>query len=175
LGYGDGSLGYSDTPADTPTPFGLFPDVSLSTVFSTLFTDTEQGITKLENDPTAFTVSLDPAASEQSFSDLLSALSADAANPAASLTELVNGISSATSTAYSLLLPTADIVNSLVTSLPAYDTSIFVDTLSNGDLIDALGLPAAATTAIFTLAAGFEVSIISDAASQISADFSGLF
>jgi hypothetical protein len=175
LGYGDGSLGYSDTPADTPTPFGLFPDVSLSTVFSTLFTDTEQGITNLVNDPAAFTVSLDPASSELSFTDLLSALSTDAANPAASLTEIVNGISSATSTAYSLLLPTADIVNALVTSLPAYDTSIFVDTLSNGDIIDALGLPAAATTAIFTLAAGFEVSIISDAASQISADFSGLF
>jgi len=175
LGYGDGSLGYSDTPADTPTPFGLFPDVSLSTVFSTLFTDTEQGITNLENDPNAFTVSLDPASSELSFTDLLSALSNDAANPAASLTEFVNGISSATSTAYSLLLPTADIVNALVTSLPAYDTSIFVDTLSNGDIIDAIGLPLAANTAIDTLAAGFEVSIISDAAAQISADFSGLF
>ena len=50
LGYGDGSLGYSvtpDSPADVPTPFGLFPDVSLSTVFSTLVTDTEQGITNL--------------------------------------------------------------------------------------------------------------------------------
>jgi hypothetical protein len=178
LGYGDGSLGYSvtpDSPADVPTPFGLFPDVSLSTVFSTLVTDTEQGITALENDPTAFTASVDAASSGQSFEDLLSALSADAANPAASFTEFVNAISSAASTAYSLLLPTTDIINSLVTSLPAYDTSIFTDTLSNGDILDALGLPTAATTAIFTLAAGFEVSIIQDAASQIAADFSGLF
>jgi PE-PPE domain len=175
LGYGDGSLGYSDTPADVATPFGLFPDVSLSTVFSTLFTDTEQGITELENDPTAFTAALDPASSEQSFSDLMSALSADAANPAASLTDFVNAISSATSTAYSLLLPTADIVNSLVTSLPAYDLSLFTDNLATGDLLDAFGLPSAATTAIFTLAAGFEVSIIEDAATSISGDFSGLF
>ena len=56
LGYGDGSLGYAvtpDSPADVPTPFGLFPDVSLSTVLSTLATDTQQGITALENDPTA--------------------------------------------------------------------------------------------------------------------------
>jgi PE-PPE domain len=178
LGYGDGSQGYSvtpDSPADVPTPFGLAPDVSLSTVLSTLATDTQQGITALENDPTALMASLDPASSEQSFTDLLSALSADAANPAASFTDLVNAISSAASTAYSLLLPTADIVNSLVTSLPAYDTSIFVDNLSNGDLLDALGLPTAATTAIFTLAAGFEISIVQDAASQIAADFSGLF
>ena len=37
LGYGDGSLGYSgrDSPANVPTPFGLFPDVSPSTVLST--------------------------------------------------------------------------------------------------------------------------------------------
>ena len=50
LGYGDGSLGYSvdaDSPADVATPFGLFPDVSLSTVLSTLATDTQQGITAL--------------------------------------------------------------------------------------------------------------------------------
>ena len=53
LGYGDGSLGYSvtpDSPANVPTPFGLFPDVSLSTVLSTLATDTQQGITAFEND-----------------------------------------------------------------------------------------------------------------------------
>jgi PE-PPE domain-containing protein len=183
LGYGDGSLGYSDTPANVPTPFGLFPDVSVSTVLSTLATDTEQGITAFGNelsDPAALLssldpASLDPASSGQSFTDLLSALSADAANPAASLTDIVNGISSAASTAYSTLLPTADIINSLVTSLPAYDVSLFTDNLSNLDLVDALGLPLAADTAIVTLAAGFEVSVLSDAASQIAADFSGLF
>ena len=183
LGYGDGSLGYSDTPANVPTPFGLFPDVSLLTVLSTLFTDTEQGITAFGNelaDPAALLSSLDPASldlasSGQSLTDVLSALSADAANPAASLTDIVNGISSAASTAYSTLLPTADIINSLLTSLPAYDVSLFTDNLSNGDLVDAAGLPLAADTAIVTLAAGFEVSVLSDAASQIAADFSGLF
>jgi PE-PPE domain len=178
LGYGDGSLGYAvtpDSPADVPTPFGLFPDVSLSTVLSTLATDTQQGITALENDPTALMASLDPASSGQGFSDLLSMLSADAADPSATFTDLVNAISSAASTAYSLLLPTTDILNSLVTSLPAWETSIFTDALSSGDVVDALGLPVAGTAAIGTLAAGFEISIIQDAASQIAADFSGLF
>ena len=69
LGYGDGSLGYSDTPANVPTPFGLFPDVSPLTVLSTLATDTEQGITAFGNelsDPAALLPSLDPASSGQS-------------------------------------------------------------------------------------------------------------
>ena len=179
LGYGDGSLGYAvtaDSPANVPTPFGLFPDVSLSTVLSTLTTDTEQGFQNLMSGTDPFSAAVDPATSSAaSFTDLLSALSADAADPAATFTDLVNAISSAASTAYSLLLPTTDILNSLVTSLPAWETSIFTDTLSSGDFLDALGLPVAGTAAIGTLAAGFEISIIQDAASQIAADFSGLF
>ena len=135
LGYGDGSLGYSvtpDSPADVATPFGLFPDVSLSTVLSTLATDTQQGITALENDPTALTASLDPASSGQSFTDLLSALSADAANPAATLhrprqRDLKCGFDGLLHCCCRL----ADIVNALVTSLPAYDLSLFTDNLSH--------------------------------------------
>jgi hypothetical protein len=180
LGYvGDGSQGYSvtpDSPANIPTPFGLFPDVSLSSVLSTLATDTEQGFQNLMSGTDPYAAALDPATSSgQSFTDLLSALSADAANPAASFTDFVNAISSAASTLYSTLLPTADIINMLVTSLPAWETSIFTDALSTGDVLDALGLPVAGTVAIGTLAAGFEVSILSEAFSQAAADFSGLF
>ena len=113
------------------------------------------------------TASLDPASSGQSFTDLLSALSADAANPAASLTDLVNAISSAASAAYSTLLPLADIGNALLTSLPAYDLSLFTDNLSNGDLLDALGLPIAADTGMDTLFAGFAVAVIDHAVTQI--------
>jgi PE-PPE domain len=178
LGYGDGSLGYSvdaDSPADVATPFGLFPDVSLSTVFSTLVTDTEDGITALEQDPTAWTSLLEPTSSEQSLTELLSTLGTVAANPAATFTDLVNAISSAASTAYSTLLPLADIGNALLTSLPAYDLSLFTDNLSNGDLLDAIGLPIAADTGMGTLFAGFAVAVVDHAVTQISADFSGLF
>jgi hypothetical protein len=179
LGYGDGSEGYAvtpDSPADVATPFGLFPDVSLSTVLSTLATDTEQGFQNLMSGTDPFSsAAVDTAASGQSFSDLLSALSADAANPAASLTDFVNDLSSAASTLYSTLLPTADIINALVTSGPAYYVSLFSDNLATGDLTDAIGLPIAADTALNTLAAGFEYDVISSAISQITADFSGLF
>jgi hypothetical protein len=179
LGYGDGSLGYSvtaDSPANVATPFGLFPNVSLSTVLSTLATDTQQGFQNLATNTDPYSAATEPAtASTGSLTDLLSALSADAANPAASFTDFVNALSSAASTLYSTLLPTADIINALVTSFPAWDTSVFLDALSTGDLADALGLPIAATTAIGTLAAGFEVEIITTAIGQIQADFAGLF
>ena len=102
LGYGDGSLGYSvtaDSPANVPTPFGLFPDVSLSTVLSTLATDTEQGFQNLMSGTDPYSAALDPATSSAtSLPDLLSALEADAANPAASFTDFVNALSSAAST-----------------------------------------------------------------------------
>jgi hypothetical protein len=180
LGYGDGTLGYSDTAANVPTPFGLFPDVSLSTVLSTLGTDTQQGFENLMNGTDPYSAAVDSSSSSAtssatSLTDLVSALEADAANPAATFTEFVNALSSAASTLYSTLLPTADIINSLATSLPAWETSIFTDTLSSGDLLDALGLPIAGTTAIGTLAAGFEYEIVSTAISQAAADFSGLF
>jgi hypothetical protein len=178
LGYGDGSLGYSvdaDSPANVATPFGLFPDVSLSTVLSALATDTQDGINALENDPTAWTSLLEPGLSVQSLTELLSALGTVAADPATSFTDLVNAISSAASTAYSTLLPLADVGNALLTSLPAYDLSLFTDNLSSGDLLDALGLPIAANTGMDTLLGGFSLAVIDNAVSQISADFSGLF
>ena len=113
-----------------------------------------------------------------SLSDIFTALETDSSSPEAAsttLTDLVNGFSSAASTAYSTLLPTADIANALLTSVPAYDVSLITDNLSTGDLLDAIGLPVAADTALVTLAAGFEFDVISNAASQIAADFSGLF
>ena len=118
---------------------------------------------------------LEPTSSEQSLTELLSTLGTVAANPAATLTDLVNAISSAASTAYSTLLPLADIGNALLTSLPAYDLSLFTDNLSNGDLLDAIGLPIAADTGMGTLFAGFAFAVIDNAVTQISADFSGLF
>ena len=181
LGYGDGSTGYSvdvNSPADVNTPFGLFPDVSGSQVLSQLLTDTQQGFQNLINgtDPYASaTTALDPASTGQSMAEVMAALHTDLADPSATITELVNAITTASSAAYSTLLPTADIINALVTSMPAYDLSLFSANLANGDLLDAIGLPFAADTALLTLAGGFEVEVIQSAVSEISAAFSGLF
>jgi PE-PPE domain len=175
LGYGDGSQGFSvdaTSPADVNTPFGLFPDVSLSDVFSHLATDTQQGITAFEAYLAAPPVMADAATSGANFTEFLSALSTD---PTATFTELVNAITTASSAAYSTLLPTADIINALVTSMPAYDLSLFSANIATGDLADAFGLPIAADTALFTLAGGFEVEVLQNAASEITNAFSGIF
>ena len=184
LGYGDGSEGYSvtpDSPADVATPFGLFPDVSMKDVFTNLIADTKDGMATFQSylaDPSSFTAAtspLDSGLAGQSLADAMSTLHADlAADPSASLSELINAITSASSAAYSALLPTADIINSLVTSMPAYDVSLFTDSLSNGGgLLDALGLPLAADTALVTLAAGFEVDVIQNTIAEIASAFSG--
>jgi hypothetical protein len=165
LGYGPDNLGYS-LPANVPTPFGLFPNVDPTTLFNELATGAQTGFNNFLSDLSSLSLSsLLPAAS-----------SVAAAAPAAlpSLTDIVNAISSAASTAYSTLLPTADIINALVTSIPAYDATLFTDNLATGDLIDALGLPVAADTALFTWLAGNEFQIILSAASQIGADFASI-
>jgi hypothetical protein len=176
LGYGGDNLGYSDAPANIPTPFGLFPDVNTTDLTSELTGGAQTGFAAFENDlsnPAALFASLtEPSTtSGPSLSDLFTALGNDFSSP----TDFANAISSAASTAYSTLLPTTDILNALVTSLPAYDYSLFTDNLATGDLADAFGLPVAANTAIGTLAAGFEYEIISTALGQITADFPGLF
>ncbi|UMB69287.1 PE-PPE domain-containing protein [Mycobacterium paraterrae] len=173
LGYGDGSQGWADGPADVNTPFGLFPDVSMSDVFSQLSTLTQQGIQNLATDTDPYTSAT--ASSGQSLAELAAALQADLANPAASFTDFVNAITTASSAAYSALLPTADIINALVTSMPAYDLSLFSANIATGDLSDAFGLPIAADTALLTLAGGFELEVVTQAVSQIQDAFSGLF
>jgi hypothetical protein len=181
LGYGDGSQGYSvdvDSPADVNTPFGLFPDVSMSQMMSTLAADTQTGITNFEAymaDPASFAGTVDPASTGQSVAEVTAALQADLADPSATLTDFVNAITTASSAAYSTLLPTADIINALVTSMPAYDVSLFSANIATGDFADAFGLPIAADTALFTLAGGFEVEVLQNAATEITNAFSGLF
>jgi hypothetical protein len=183
LGYGGDNLGYSDAPANVPTPFGLFPDVNPTTLANELIAGAQSGFQASESDlsnPAALLSSLTDfsSTSTTSLSDIFTALETDFSSPEAAsttLTDLVNAFSSAASTAYSTLLPTADIANALLTSIPAYDASLITDNLSTGDLLDAFGLPVAADTGLVTLAAGFEFDVISNAASQIAADFAGLF
>jgi hypothetical protein len=149
LGYGDGGLGYSDTPANIPTPFGLFPDVSVSTVLSTLVTDTEQGFQDLMSgtDPYA-SAALEPATSL-----------ATAAIPAAlpTITDIINGISGAASALSGFVLQTADLGYAFVFDLPAYDATLFLNNLS--DPLDAIGLPLAADTGLLTQLGGVEFEL----------------
>lgn len=168
LGYGDGNFGYSTDPANVATPFGLFPNVDPTTVFDDLVSGAEKGWA-------AFTADLsNPAAFAAAFSTVPDAVSQAAGTALPSITDIVNALTSASSTMSGALLGTSDITNALLTSLPTYDLSLFTTNLQSGDLLDAFGLPAAANTAVFTLAAGFELQLITNAISEINAAFAGL-
>ncbi|WIM86943.1 PE-PPE domain-containing protein [Candidatus Mycobacterium wuenschmannii] len=175
LGYGDGSQGWADGPADVNTPFGLFPDVSMSEVFSNLAAGWQQGLDNYAAymlDPGAVDPTVADPGAGLDFSALLENLAAD---PTGFFTDFVNALTTASSALYSTLLPTADIINALVTSMPAYDFALFADNIANGDLLDAIGLPFAADTALFTLAGGFELEVLQSAATDITNAFAGLF
>lgn len=164
LGYGDPDFGYSTTPANIATPFGFLPALSDFAKLPGLLVDgTQQGFTQFVNDITGGFSAL--GSTLPSLLDFASgpAAALSTASPAdvlGSLNDIVNALTSASAAAYATLLPTADIANALLTSMPLYDANLFVDNLLAGDPIDAIGLPIAADTALLTLAAGFEYDVL---------------
>ncbi|MBV8182788.1 MAG: PE-PPE domain-containing protein [Mycobacterium sp.] len=163
LGYGSDNLGYS-LPANVPTPFGLFPDVNPTTVFDELVTGAQQGLSTFAGDLQNLSLSsLVPTAS-----------SAVAAVPAAlpTITDVVNGITSAAASLSALLLQTSDIGYAVLFNLPSYDITLFTDNIDNP--LDAIGLPLAADTGLLTMAAGFEFELVEQAITAVSNDITAL-
>lgn len=88
--------------------------------------------------------------------------------------QIVGGATTAFSTAYSTLLPTADIATAVVVSLPSYDVNLFLNGITqmvNGQpvagLIDAFGYPIAADAGLLPLTAALEVTVLGEAAYSI--------
>jgi hypothetical protein len=59
-------------------------------------------------------------------------------------TDIFNDLIGTVAADYGTLVPIADTVNALLTSLPAYDASMFLDQLEAGNLVNAIGDPIAA-------------------------------
>ena len=184
LGYGDPEYGYSTDPANVATTFGLFPDLSeIEKMPGLLLSGAEQGIQDFIGDftgtgPNPVDLSLDSLTSTTettsgTTTDALAGLEAElaslAANPTGALTDFVDTLSADLQTAYSTLLPTADIVNDLLTSVPAYDASLFLDNLSNP--LEAIGLPIAADLGIDIFLANYEADVLATAAETILSSF----
>jgi hypothetical protein len=70
-------------------------------------------------------------------------------------TDLLNDLGATLSADYAALVPVADTVNALLTSLPAYDLSLFTDQLGSGNLPAAVGDPIAADLALVPFAFGY--------------------
>ena len=189
LGFGDPNYGYSTAPANVPTPFGLFPHVSPSVIAADLVSGAHQGVTAASSDIAAELsgVSLSsiphalppisppshPVLTPASIDGFINSL--QTAN-----TNLADAFSAALSTGYSVLLPTADILNAALISIPAYDLNLFLSGIAQaigGDpvgLINAIGYPIAATTGLVVVAGGVEGLVLLEAAVSIIKDFTGL-
>jgi PE-PPE domain/PE family len=195
LGYGSTTQGWSPDPPNVPTPFGVIPPVGPLQILSALGAGTQQGIGAFVNDISADLAS-PPTFSLPSLtsitgsigiggSGLLPALTSALSTPDSFIaalesanTNIGNAIAFSTSTAYSTLLPTADVATALAISVPSYDVNLFLDGVEqmvNGDtvggLIYAFGAPAAADTALLTLFGGFEVRVLQHAAQSILAGY----
>lgn len=170
LGYDNpDNEGWDAGPANEPSEFGLFPSwEQIETALNNLGPAIEQGFNDAWADITSGDLLSDFDDPASVTAELFSADSLP------SFTEVINGFSGALADAYSILLPTTDIVNALVTSLPAYNLSLFAENIFT-DPLDAIGLPLAADTGLLTLAAGIEYMTISQTIESISEDLSGLF
>ena len=164
LGYGDPAHGFTSATqpdANVLVPFGLFPDVSPLEVLSQLVVGVQQGVSD-------FVADFGPSGSiaHEISSISLPALSlslpaADHIIPAIQnmITAIADRISVSAAGLYAALLPTADIVNAIAISLPAYDVNLVLDGLQQaisgdpiGGLISAIGLPIAADVGLVTTA-----------------------
>jgi PE-PPE domain len=170
LGYGDPDYGWVNGDANVATPMGLFPSLAdLEKVPGLLVTGTEEGIEKaisdLEDPSQLFSLSGNPLLNLLETPYFLAVAGEDFSvpPPSDSLQGIVNALSDAASALYSALLPTADIVNALITTLPADDVSIFSYELAQGDLVDAIGLPIAADFGLVPMTGLFELAAVGEA------------
>jgi hypothetical protein len=194
LGYGNPNFGYSTGPADVQTYFGLFPHYSQALIAQDLIHGAQQGSVAFTSDihAEAATSVANVSHSLASLattgtggggvslpaltSALTASLSPDSIIPEiqGAVTNFANGISNTAANLYGALLPTADIVNTLITVLPAYDVNLFLSGIQQaldatnaagvlGGLQYALVAPIAADTGLFTLAAGIELEVILNA------------
>ncbi|MCX2928713.1 PE-PPE domain-containing protein [Mycobacterium sp. CVI_P3] len=172
LGYGDPQYGWSNEGfANQQTTFGIIPDVNWGEVANLFFAGVEQGIKDFVADVSPGGVmwqelaslklpepsSLAPPPTPASIITALQTV----------ITDTALFISNAAASLYAALLPTADIVNAIVTVLPAYDATLFLDGIQqaiSGDvingLINAIGLPIAANAGLVTTAALIEVLVL---------------
>jgi hypothetical protein len=201
-GYGNPDYGYSTGPANVATPFGFLPPLGATTALGPdLVSGTQQGIAAAvgafhaEGLPSL--PSLSPSGISRAFTSALSAVPSTLALPTATSvastidgiisglqaanTNIADGLSSALSTAYATLLPTADIVTAGLTTLPAYDLNLFLNGISqalNGapvqGLINAIGYPIAADTALVMLGGLVEGYVLLGAATSIVGDLRSL-
>jgi hypothetical protein len=160
LGYGNIDHGWDQGPANVPTPFELFPtDLNWGDVFTALANGAQQGVHDFMRDLGSL--------STQSTGDATTNVGDMTPDSLPSFTDIVNTFSNDLSAAYAALLPVTDIINALTTTLPVYDANLFLQGLTSGNLIEAIGMPIAANFGLDPLAIGFAADPVLDAFATI--------
>ena len=169
LGYGDPAYGWVNEDADVATPVGLFPSLSdLEKVPSLLVAGTEQGIqnaiSDLENPSQLFSLADNPLLNllQTPYFAALASSGLSIPPPTDTLAGIENALNDAASSAYSAVQATYNFVDALVTTMPAYDATIFATELSQGDLLDAIGLPLSADIGIISTAGLNELTAVGE-------------
>ncbi|AQT81666.1 hypothetical protein B1R94_24055 [Mycolicibacterium litorale] len=175
LGYGDPQYGWSNEGfANQQTTFGFIPDVNWGKVAQMFLAGIGQGFSD-------FAADLAPGGV---MSQELAALTLPPAGSPAALptpdgviaalqtltTDVAYAVSNGAAALYAAALPTADIVNAIVTMLPAYGVSLFLGGIQqaiSGDpingLVNAIGLPIAAAAGLATTATLIEFLVVMQA------------
>jgi PE-PPE domain/PE family len=186
-GYGSTTQGWSTGAPNVPTPFGVIPPVGPITVANALVNAAPQGFSAFMNDVSAeapvMASNLSPAGLSSALmgtggvgaaSGLTAQLTSALSSPdnfiqaiQTANTTITNEISNAAANTYATLLPTADIANALVTSVPSYDVNLFLSGVQQaiggdpvGGLVYAFGAPVAADAGLGTFAAGVELAVL---------------
>ena len=188
-GYGNPDFGWSTGPANVTTPFGFLPPLSdtaalgpalvsgihqgFGAAISDFYAegppqlpslqDISEALTSLSSGPGTLALPTGPP----TITGILSGL--ETAN-----TQIVGASTTAFSTAYSTLLPTADITTAALVSLPSYDFNLFLNGVSqmvNGQplagLVNTIGYPIAADTGLLPLVGGLELAVLGEAGYSI--------
>jgi PE-PPE domain len=174
LGYGSITEGWNQGPANVPITFGTFPPASvLEQAPSALAAGWQQGVTAFMNDiahPVSYQDQVAPllpfvnlmhtigfTPENPSFTEFIDAFLKYAGFPLPDLTansspsDIVDAISKIASYDYTSLTNFGDAINTLFTSLPAYDANIFTSLVDAGNLADALLYPISANTQLVPL------------------------
>jgi hypothetical protein len=181
LGYGNPNFGWSQGPANVQTYFGLFPHVSQALIAQDMITGAQQGAHAFVSDMSAEASGLSLSSLSHSLTSTgaahLSALTSALSSPDSiietiqgAVTNTTNDISSTAARLYSAVQPTADIVNTAVTVIPAYDVNLFLSGIQQaiggnvlGGLQYALLAPVAADTGLLTFLGGIELEVVLNA------------
>jgi len=173
LGYGDPEFGYSTNGfANQQTTFGFLPDPAVWGKAAGMFVEgIGQGIQDFVADVSPGGIMWQelaglhlpkpgPAPVFPTPTGVISALQN-------LTTDIAYNISNSTAALYAAVLPTVDIVNAIVTMLPAYGINLFLGGIQqalSGDvingLVNAIGLPIAAAAGLVTTASLIEALVL---------------